>query len=241
MYEANFNPNSDFKSFQRISRDTTNTYLKAKLTEQSDRRHLLELFNEGIIPKLIGLHLKMELTKYPESMSADMKQLKAMVEAAIENAHVITDEIAPHVLFRIGLRAALHELFEKYVETYNIRYYINLINGELSPLDDSTNLMLYNLINKLLAGAVRSCSADIIGVSLQRRENYIELIVQDNGSFTGDIEEIASIGQTHEQPFLVETAEQVYSMGGTFWIEKAAGMRTVYASIPVKYDNGYDG
>ena len=55
MYEANFNSDGDFKSFQRISKDTTNTYLKAKLSEQSDRRHLLELFNEGIIPKLIGL------------------------------------------------------------------------------------------------------------------------------------------------------------------------------------------
>ncbi len=237
MYEANFNPNNDFKSFQRISRDSTNTYLKARLSEQSDRRHLLELFNEGIIPKLIGLHMKMELIKYPESMSADMKQLKSLVESAIENAHTITNEIAPHVLFRIGLRPALHELFEKYAATYDIRYYINLLNSELGLLDDSTNLMLFDLIKKLLNGAVRSCSADIIGVSLQKKENNIELIVQDNGSFTGDIDEIVSIGQSREEPFLIETAEQIYSMGGKFWIEKAAGMRTVYSSIPLKYVN----
>lgn len=240
MYEANFNPNKDFKSFHRISKDTTNMYLKAKLVEQSDRRHLLELFNQGIIPKLIGLHMEMEKTKYPDSMSAEMKKLKALVDAAIENAHIITDEIAPHVLFRVGLRAALHELFGKYAENYDIRYYINLSVNELGLLDDSTNLMIYNLIKKLLNGAVNSCSADIIGVSLQKRENNIEILVQDNGSFAGDIEEIVSAGQTREEPFLIETSEQVYSMGGKFWIEKAVGMRTVYVSVPLKYVRDYE-
>jgi signal transduction histidine kinase len=240
MYEANFNPNKDFKSFQRISKNTTTMYLRARLAEQSDRRYLLELFNQGIIPKLIGLHMKMETTKYPESMSVEMSQLKALVNDAIENAHTITNEIAPHVLFRIGLRAALHELFEKYADNYDINYYINMSNNELGRLDESTNLMIYNLIKKLLNGAVCSCSAEIIGVSLQRKENYIELILQDNGSFAGNIEEIASSGQTREEPFLVETAEQVYSMGGKFWIEKAVGMRTVYASVPLRYVTDYE-
>lgn len=235
MYEANFNPNKDFKSYQRISRDTTDTFLKARLIEQSDRRRLLELFNQGIVPKLIGLHMKIESINFPDAISDDVKQIKALVKAAIENAHVITDEIAPHVLFRVGLRAALHELFRKYAEMFDIRYYINLKSSELGLLDDSTNLMIYSIINKLLEGSIRACNANIVGVSLQKRENYIEIIVQDNGSFTGDIEEIALAGQTREELFLIETAEQVYSIGGKFWIEKAAGMRTVFTSIPMKY------
>ncbi len=232
MYEANFDSYNDFKGFQDVSKNTSSMYLKARMAEQSDRRRLLELFHQGLIPKLIGLHLKMESTKYPDSMTAEMTQLKALVDAAIENAHILTNEIAPHVLLSIGLRAALHEICGQYAENYNIRYYINF--QPTGFLDDSTNLVIYNLIKKLMNGVVRVCSADIIGISLQRKDNTLEVLLQDNGSYTGNVNEIVMIGHAEEQSFLVEAAEQVYSMGGKFWIDKAAGMRTIYASIPLK-------
>lgn len=234
MYEANNNSYNDFKGFQGTDKNNADIFLKARLAEQSDRRRLLELVHHGLIPKLISLHLKMEAIKYPDSMTAEMKQLKGLLDSAIENAHTLTNEIAPHVLLRIGLRAALHELCAQYAEKYDIRYYINIQRKELINLDDSVNLLIYNLVKKIINGAVCVCSADILGITLQRRESTIELLIQDNGSYTGNINEIVTIGHSQEQSFLVESAEQVYSMGGTFWIDKAVGMRTVYASIPIK-------
>jgi signal transduction histidine kinase len=234
MHEADFTPDDGFKNLQRENRDTTNMYLKARLAEQSDRQHLLDLLNQGLIPKLIGLHIKMDATKYPEYLSSDINQMKALIDAAIENTHILTDEIAPHVLLSIGLRAALRELCENVSHDFDIRYYINIQNSELNFMDDSINLLIFNIVKKLVNGIVRSCSADIIGINLQKSGPFIEVIIQDNGSFTGDIDEIVTAGQSREYAFFVEAAEQVCSMGGKFWIDKAAGMRTVYTSIPFK-------
>jgi len=234
MHEANYGSNNDFHSFQEAGRDTSKMYLKARLAEELDRKRLLDLLHQGIIPKLISLHLKMESTKYSDSVTPEIQQMKALIDSAIENVHTLTDEIAPHVLFRVGLRAALHELFSKYADNDKIRYYINLEAAELCLLDDSINLLIYNLVKKLVNGAVRACSADMIGISLQKRAISVDITIQDNGSFTGNIQEIVTIGHTEEQSFLVEAGEQVISMGGKFWIDKAVGMRTVFASIPLK-------
>jgi len=234
MNEANFNSEYEFSGFKEVSRDARSMYLKARLAEQSDRKRLLDLFQEGIIPKLIGMHLKMQLTKYPDSITYEIKQLKELVESAIENAHMLTNEISPHVLSRAGLRDALHELFRRYSESYGLHYYIKVEKAELDVLNENMSLLLYSLIKKMIIGTIRFRYADIIGVSLKTTDDAVEIIIQDNGSFTSDFQKIVTTGQSYEQAFLVEAADQVYSLGGKFWIDKTIGMRTVYATIPLK-------
>jgi len=234
MIEANYNSDDEFVCFKSSTGDIKNSYIKARIAEQSDRHRLLDMFHEGIIPLLIGLRMKMEMTKYPDSITAEIKQLKDMVDSAIENAHILSNEIAPHhVLFRVGLRDALYEMFREYAELFRLRYYISLKNADLSQIDESLKLVLYYLVKSLITGVAKICDADIVGINIRTNNNAIEILIQDNGSFSDDFETIISTGYSQEQAFLLEAAQIVNSLGGKFWIDKAIGMRTVCALIPL--------
>lgn len=234
MAEANFRAGFESTGYQQVIRDIRGLYHKASVAEQLERRRLLEKFNEGIVQKLVGLHLKMEELSCQDPAVAGFSQLNELLCSAIENAHILADEIAPHVLFKAGLRPALHGLFRKYAREYGVRYFIVIQNIDFTLLDETVSLVLFNVIKKLLYGAVNSCHADTVGINMQTADAFLQITVQDNGLYTGDLQEIVVTGFAEEKGFMLEAAAQVHSLGGGIWVDKAAGMRTVCLVIPLK-------
>ena len=234
MAGADFESEYELTGFNKLRRDTSNLYLKATVAEQLDRRRLLDMFHDGIVQKLICIRLKMGLLRDPDSIADEVSQLKELVDSAIENAHILTNEIAPYVLFKVGLGAALYELFRRYAEDCGLCYYINMQNADLDLLDETTNLVVYNLVKGLSVGAVYSCHADMIGINIRTIDSVVEIVAQDNGSFVADFQDIVSTGQAYEQKYLLEATEQVSCLGGSLWVDINVGMRTVCAIIPLK-------
>lgn len=233
MAEADFTAGYESTGYQQISRNIRGLYYKASVAEQLERRLLLDKFNEGIVQKLVGLHLKMQELKCRDK-SVGFSQLEELLCSAIENAHVLADEIAPHVLFKVGLRPALHGLFRKYAREYGLRYYIVVKNIDFTFLDETVSLVLYNIIKKLLDGAVNSCCADTVGINMQTVDSVLQIIVEDNGPFSGNLQEIVATGFSGEQGFILETAAQVHFLGGGIWVDRAAGLRAVCLVVPLK-------
>jgi len=233
MPEADFDSDG-FRGYNRPGRDAGRIYLKANLAEQYDRRRLLDMFNRSVVARIISLHLILDSIKYPDSITGEIQQLKEAVDSAIENSHNLANEIAPHVVFSMGLRAALYELCRRHAEEKGMRYFINIPDAVLVFLDEPTSIILHSLIKKIVAGAVYSCCTDMLGISLQTSDTRVEIVIQVDGSFSGDFEQLLNGGQYPEQAFLLEAAEQVYLLGGRFWMDKAAGMRTICAEIPLK-------
>lgn len=223
-----------FGRIKQVGVDISSHYFKNRVADQLDRHRLLDIFYDGIVQKLIGLHLGIESLKCPDSTAAEISQLKELINSAIQNAHILANKIAPHVLLKIGLRAALSDLLRAYADKCGICYYINVQNADLELLDETSDLVLYNLAKRLLDGVIYSCQANMVGISIKVMDAVVEMIFQDNGTLLSDYEEIMLTGQSREQTFLLEAAEEVCSLGGQFWIDKAIDMRTVYATIPLK-------
>jgi signal transduction histidine kinase len=233
MAEANFKSGYEFSGFKNASLDTSLPYLRAMLADQLDRRRLLDIFHDRIVQQLVSVQLKMGALAVPNSMVAEVNQLKELVHTAIENAHTLADEISPHVLFRAGLGAALYELFRKYAAEHSLGYYINIKNADFSLLNEDTNIVLYKLVKQLLTGTIGTCHADMIGLNIKTTQTTAEIMMQDNGLSISDFQKILN-GYSKEQPFLLEAAEQMRSLGGDIWIDKFPGMRTVYVSVPLQ-------
>jgi signal transduction histidine kinase len=237
MFEADFESEYEVTGSKRANSDGGSLYLKAIMAEQLDRRRILDLFHEGIVQKLICLRLRMGQLKDP-SLLTEINELKGLLDKAIENAHVLTDEIAPHVLFKAGLGAALYDLFKKYADGCGLHYYINIQNANMGLFDETANMMLYNLVKKLVAGVVYHCHADMVGINMQTIDTVAEIVLQDNGLIIGDFQEMLLTGCIGEQAFLLDAAEHVSSMGGKLWVDKSIGLRTIFTTIPLKPARG---
>jgi signal transduction histidine kinase len=235
MAEADFGPEYELTEFNRSTDNPGSPYLKSKIDEQRERQRLFDIFHDGIVKKLVGVHLGIDLLKDADSIAPELGQLRELVRSAIESAHTLADEIAPHVLSRIGFEAALRELFRKYADNYGLACYIDISNADTSLFDEKTGLVLFDLVKRLLAGAVVSRHADTVRMAMQTVDSTIEIMMQDNGCLVDGLEEIIATGRYRKQDFLLEAAEQVYSLGGRVWIDGSGDTRTVCVAVPLTF------
>jgi len=217
---------------KKINRDLGALRLVSLMSEHQDRLRLLDILHSGIIQLLIGAQLKITQIDSEQNTSTEVSALKDLINSAIETAHLLADEIAPHVLFKVGLQAALYELFKKYEKDYGTSYYIDMQLNDAEFYDETTNLILYNIIKRLINGIVVSHEATVIGIRIQLKQTYIETTIEDNGK--GFDIQGSSIDQGEKAQFLMGATEEVRLLNGNVWLEIFPFMRKICIIIPRK-------
>jgi len=216
---------------RRINRDLSALRLRNMLAEHSARQRILQLFHDGIVQRLIGVQLRIDnLAKADDPVLAEATVLKEIIDTAIQTSHVLMDELAPHVLSKAGLEAAVRELLGKYGRAYGILYRLHVRNAD-TLCDETVSLVLYDILRRLLHGVVCSCHASKIAIRIQLGGPHTEIVVEDNG-LSLDVEDVMSTGQINEQPFILELTEDVRFLGGNMWVERYASSRVIGVVLP---------
>ncbi len=218
---------------KKINRELSRLRLEGLLAGARERRRIFESFDGGIVQRLVCLQLRLDALLKHRRPPGDLSALRELVGEAIEEAHLLADAMAPNVLFKVGLRAALRDLFERYARESGCHYCLDTENAALDAVEETTGLVLYDLVERLLEGAVRGCRADIVAAQIRTSGARIEAVVEDNGAGL-DVQEIIATGRVTEKPFLVAVAEEVRFLGGEVWIGRSPGTRTVCLVIPQK-------
>lgn len=225
--------NYELIRLKKINSDLNRRYIEALLVEQADRYRILDEFRNVIVQKLIGMRLMMDaFLKNQNSVNMDSIALRELLTSTIESAHLLADNIAPHVLLEMGLEASIHELFKQYTKDRHIFHCITC-DVEVGLINKTTKLILYQLIKELLHGIVHVCHADTVRIDMRMGNGTIKIIVEDNG-VQFDLTEIICTGQCSERSFLLEAAELVRLLRGIAWSEKSRGMNTTCIVIPLK-------
>lgn len=200
--------------------------------EEERRRISRELHDElgqQLTSLLVQLHI-LENLGNPQEARAIYETQKETVSHLLSGIHDLAVELRPAALDDLGLAAALEQYFKDCPARLGIKVDFEKIgfNGERLPREIETTL--YRVIQESLTNVARHAGVDKASVLLQRSEQAVTAIIEDNG-VGFDVDEV-SAQSTRLGLYGIE--ERVSLTGGTLTIESRPGHgTTMYVKIPV--------
>jgi signal transduction histidine kinase len=195
--------------------------------------------HDGIGQMLTAIKFKVEnilQEKGKVKARAKEKSLEAivpMVRESVEEVRRIQMDLRPSTLDDLGILATLGWFCREYQKIYShirIEKEIGLQESEVSiPL----KTVIYRLTQEALNNIAKHSKADLIHLSLRKREDRVEWVVKDNG-IGFDLEEILSSERSKRGLGLNSMRERTELSGGSFEIETTLGAGTmIRASWPI--------
>ncbi|MFB9462497.1 sensor histidine kinase [Streptomyces cinereospinus] len=203
------------------------------LSAQERERHRVarELHDEvGQTLTAVLLQLKRVADRVPEELRAEVGQAQDATRAGLDEIRRIARRLRPGVLDELGLASALRALAGDFTaHGLTVRHDVY---GELPPLDQETELVVYRVAQEGLTNTARHSGADRAGLRFGPVGGGVELLVRDNGAGVGAAPEGAGIAGMRERALLVGA---VLTVGVVLTVGAAPGRGTdVRLRIPAR-------
>jgi signal transduction histidine kinase/ligand-binding sensor domain-containing protein len=134
-----------------------------------------------------------------EAAREQFELIAAQSTQAIDEAKDISYNLRPYLLDRLGLSKALESMIGKVADASGIRFTTEIaeLDGLFAP-DEEINL--YRIAQECLNNIVKHSGASAATVHLQREQDWVELIISDNGKGFVESAFAASANDGQEQP-----------------------------------------
>ena len=205
--------------------------------QEAERRHISrELHDEtgqALSSLLLGLSLLEREADHPEAVIARANELENMVDEVLDNLHRLAMNLRPASLDHLGLVSAL----ENYIESFGKQHALNVqcetvgLGGERLP--PAVETALYRIVQEALTNVIRHAQATRVDVLLERRDDQIVTIVEDDG-VGFDPHEAAQSGRMG----IFGMRERAEMLDGTLVIESTVGTgTTVFVEVPYAHQD----
>ena len=159
--------------------------LASELTdaEQRERRRLAQVLHDDLQQLLVGakMHLSTLSEHRPKGNGcAPANQVAAMIDQAIESARSLSTELAPPVLYEMGLRAALHWLARRSERKYGLQVGVEADESIEEP-GEQLAVLLFQAVRELLLNIVKHAEVDKADVHMTRDGDRLSIVVADCG------------------------------------------------------------
>ena len=194
--------------------------------QEDERRRISREMHDRFGEQLTALARRVGMLKESCGSSAELRASVDAIESVSQELdraveHLVW-ELRPTALDDLGLRAAL----ENYVRDWTKRLGISAELHTFGLLDDrlpsDVETALYRIAQEALTNIAKHAQASNVDVILERRDDHVILIVEDDG-VGFDAAEVESEGQGFGLPGMHERAALV---GATLEIESADGKGT---------------
>jgi len=207
--------------------------------QENERKRIAMELHDGIGQLLTAVKFKVESilqVKGKGKAKAKEESLEAiipMVKESVEEVRRIQMDLRPSTLDDLGILATLGWFCREYQKIYSrirVQKEIDLQESEVStPL----KTVIYRVMQEALNNIAKHSKADLVYLSLRKKENKIELTIKDTG-MGFDLEEILSPERSKRGLGLNSMRERTELSGGTFVIESTAGKgTTIRAEWPI--------
>jgi PAS domain S-box-containing protein len=201
------------------------------VVEERERRRVATALHDGVTQYLALAKITLDPIRQALA-EADRTRMDAalkLITEAIAETRSVSFELSPPLLYDLGFKAALSWLGEKLEQGSGLK--ISIADDATDPaLDDVTALIVFRTVRELLVNVVKHANSPTASVSIYRRPDHVEVIVEDRG--TGfDPAEMAPLTGFG----LVSVREQIGRLGGTVEVTSARNEGTrVRVRIPYR-------
>ncbi|MBK5108711.1 MAG: GAF domain-containing protein, partial [Anaerolineales bacterium] len=193
-------------------------------------RELHDEAGQALASLKVGLHLLERDANHPEAVITGIAELKLMADEILDNLHRLAMDLRPASLDHLGLVAALRQYVEAVSDKHGLTVQFEAIGfDERLPLDVET--ALYRIVQEAMTNVVRHAQATRADVILERLQDKIILIVEDNGIGIN-----LSSFEIGDRLGIVGMRERTEMLRGKFEVERTAGTGTTVL-VEVPYGN----
>ena len=104
----------------------------------------------------------------------------SQLDQSIAELHRVSHNMMPEALVKYGLKEALENYCENLNLTGNINVQLQIYHME-ERMDQSTEIILYRIIQELLNNVIKHAEAKNVLIQLVRKEDHFNLTVEDDG------------------------------------------------------------
>ncbi len=197
------------------------------LTEARERKRIAADLHDRIGQALALTRIKLGTLK---AGSGSAKQIRSidetidLIEVTIREVRTLIFNLSSPLLYEVGLKAALEQLVEQFQDEHGIL--ISLEDDELpKPIDIDGSVVLFQAVRELMLNVVKHARARHIRVSINCRNNSIEITVQDDGAGF-DVSRNAFRPGRRGGYGLFSIRERLEYLGGSLAVESLPGRGT---------------
>jgi PAS domain S-box-containing protein len=198
--------------------------------QEIERQRLSRELHDGLGQSLIAIKLRLEgaIDSADDKTRRTINEIRSLFDNAIDEVRRISNDLMPTGLQEFGIEVALRKLCSKLNESTGVEV-VFFADNIPSKIDMKTTLYLYRISQEAINNSLKHAQASQISVSLYADENFIDLIVADDGKgFKFDM--------THKYVGngLYNMSERVSMLGGTYEVKSDIGKGTmIITKIPI--------
>ena len=211
------------------------SHRQVEILEQERRYIARELHDEtgqALTSLLVGLRLLEKKLHDPDSLIAAIEDMDRTLQNVSENLHRLAMDLRPASLDHLGLGAALRQQIESFAETQSVEVKFDAldITDRLPP---NMETLLYRIVQEALTNIARHAQATRVEILLQKRDNSLVMIIEDNGIGFKTTDALKT-----ERLGLFGMRERAEMLGGELIIESILGKgTTISVEVPHVYTN----
>jgi signal transduction histidine kinase/ActR/RegA family two-component response regulator len=211
--------------------------LASELTqaESRERRRLAQLLHDHLQQLLVAAKLGLGTAARRITDTEVRERLKgvdSLINESIEASRSLTMELSPPILYEAGLGQALLWLARWMQEKHSLKVTVDA-HEDAEPFAEETRVLLFQVARELLFNVVKHAGVDEAAVSLHRRSDSCDLVVEDQG-YGFDAEATLASEHRGEHFGLFSTRERLGLLGGTMRISSAIGSGSrIVLSVPL--------
>jgi signal transduction histidine kinase len=198
--------------------------------QDMERQRISRELHDGLGQNMIAIKLKLEniINILPPEARGSVVQVEDMFDGTIEEIKNISDNLMPSILKEFGVETALEYLCQTISETSGLEIIFDALPMKFK-LDEKISTYLYRISQEALNNIVKHAEATSATLQLVESENYIELIVEDNGKGFKFGQDFRTIGNG-----IYNMRERTRILGGTFELSSNEGSGTnIIIKIPL--------
>jgi PAS domain S-box-containing protein len=198
---------------------------------RSIARELHDEAGQALTSLMVGLRLLEGEKDQPGAVASRAAALRQITNDISENLHRLAINLRPASLDYVGLVAALRQYIENFGRQYAIETHFEAVGFDEQRLPPDIETSLYRIVQEALTNVAKHAQADRIDIFLEKRNNFVITIVEDNG-LGFDPEEAERRGRLG----LLGIRERTEMLNGALVVESTAGIgTTIHVEVP--YDS----
>jgi len=204
--------------------------------QEEERRRLAQELQDETSQALASLQLGLERlaveTEGPEHVRLLAAQLQSVAAQTLAEVHRLAVELRPSVLDDVGLVAAIGRYLQEYAQRWGMVVDFAPVDMDHFRLIPAAETAVYRIVQAALINIAQHAQARRVSVLLERRDDKMVVIVEDDGRGF-DLAAVRA-APIEERLGLAGMEERAALIGATLTIETAPGVgTTVFLEVPI--------
>jgi PAS domain S-box-containing protein len=153
--------------------------------QETERKRIAGELHDSIVASLAAVRFRIE--KIAENMNRglstpeSLQDVDSRVNEIAKEVRRIMADLRPSILDDLGIIAAIHWFCREYMKSYSHISVETQIGISEHEVPDSLKTPVFRISQEAMNNVAKYSKASLVNISLQKSDDKIELIVQDNG------------------------------------------------------------